>query len=154
MVESGVAAAEGPTAMATRLRVGTDLQRVDAVEESLRTLGRRYVERVFTDHEQECVGLPVDDLPSVAPGLAARFAAKEATIKVLRPVDGGIGWRDIEVRRHEGGWCSVELSGTAAMLAERAGLGSFALSFSHESGFAVATVIAVEESSDGSGQDR
>lgn len=150
-MERGDEGAEPPEVTAGPiLRVGTDLQDIASVEQSVRTLGGRYVDRVFTPHEQESVGYPSDDVDTVAPGLAARFAAKEAAIKVLRPVDEAVGWRDIEVRRHEGGWCSLALSGAAAELADRARLGSLALSFSHGAGFAVATVIATEAPAAGS----
>ena len=45
-------------------------------------LRERYLERIYTEHELKlCIGEPLVEAAS----LAARFAAKEATIKVLRP---------------------------------------------------------------------
>ena len=58
----------------------------------------------------------------VAAGLAARFAAKEAAIKALRPAGPQPDWRSIEVRRDPEGWCDMHLTGEAARLAEIAGV--------------------------------
>jgi acyl carrier protein len=74
--------------------------------------------------------------------LAARFAAKEATIKALAPADGAPPWRSIEVRRHPGGRCSLLLHGEAGRLAWASGLDHWAVSLSHEGAVAVAVVVA------------
>jgi holo-[acyl-carrier protein] synthase len=74
--------------------------------------------------------------------LAARFAAKEATLKVLRAGDEGISLRAIEVRRDPGGWVDLELTGPAAALAAEAGLSGFAVSLTHDGGYASAVVLA------------
>ena len=74
--------------------------------------------------------------------LAGRFAAKEATLKVLRPGEVGIPWDSIEVVRDPGGWVELELSGPAAAVAADTGVTELALSITHEGGFASAVVIA------------
>jgi holo-[acyl-carrier protein] synthase len=121
------------------LRVGTDLVLVETVRASLRAHGEHYLQRVYTQREvRDCTG---DD--GVDPlRLAARFAAKEATLKVLRPIDEGIAWSSIEVVRDCSGWVGLELSGPAAELADGAGIGDLALSVSHEGAYATAVVIA------------
>jgi holo-[acyl-carrier protein] synthase len=122
------------------LRVGTDLVPVAEVAESVARFGPRYVGRIYTDHEVSCC----QGTPSVvAAGLAARFAAKEATIKVLRPVDAQPDWRSIEIRRDGAGWCAVHLTGTAARLAQDQGISNWAVSMTHEAGLAAAVVVAV-----------
>ncbi len=121
------------------LRVGIDLVSVDSVRDSLRTHADRYLERIFTAREREDCRTDAGIDPE---RLAARFAAKEATLKVLRPEEQGIPWNTIEVRRHPAGWVELELSGRAAALAAAAGLTELALSISHEDGFATAVVIA------------
>jgi holo-[acyl-carrier protein] synthase len=122
------------------VRVGLDLVRVEDVRRSLEEFGGRYLARLFTPHEQRCC-------PGVAalaaPGLAARFAAKEATIKVLRVSEAQPDWLSMEVRRHESGWCEMRLSEEAARLAEDAGIKDMAVSLSHEGGMAAAVVIAM-----------
>jgi holo-[acyl-carrier protein] synthase len=121
------------------VRVGIDLVSVQAVRESLRTHEDRYLERVYTAREvTECRTADGMD----AERLAARFAAKEATLKVLRPRDGGVPWSAIEVLRDPGGWVDLALTGAAAELAEAAGVAELAVSLTHEGGFASAVVVA------------
>jgi holo-[acyl-carrier protein] synthase len=121
------------------VRVGIDLVSVQAVQDSLRAHEDSYLSRVYTDREvTDCRTADGMD----AERLAARFAAKEAALKVLRPLDGGIPWSAIEVRRDPGGWVEMELSGAAAELARAAGVAELAVSLSHEGGFASAVVIA------------
>ena len=121
------------------MRVGIDLVSIASVRQSIREHGDRYLERVYTEDElRDCR----TDHGIVAERLAARFAAKEATIKVLRPVDEAIPWSALGVVRHSSGWVGVELSGRAAELAAEAGLSDFALSISHEADYASAVVIA------------
>jgi holo-[acyl-carrier protein] synthase len=102
--------------------------------------GDRYIGRVYTAHEVSCC----QGTPSVmAAGLAARFAAKEATIKVLRPVAHQPDWRSIEIRRDPAGWCAVHLSDEAARMAREQGISNLAVSLTHEAGMAAAVVVAV-----------
>jgi holo-[acyl-carrier protein] synthase len=121
-------------------RVGIDLIAVSDVEDALRTHGRRYLRRVFTDHELECCRT-LDGLSPAS--LAARWAAKEATIKVLQPPAHQPEWTSMRVRRLPSGACSLELSGSAADLAESAGITSLSLSMTHEGPFAAAVVFAL-----------
>ena len=121
--------------MTTTIRVGADLASVADVSASIDHFGDRYLRRLFTDHElASCEGRPAS--------LAARFAAKEATIKVLRPVDANPEWRSIEVRRAPSGACDLHLSGTAARMAAEQGIDELAISLTHEGGIAAAVVVA------------
>ena len=120
----------------TSIRVGTDLVMVGQVADSIACFGDRYLRRVYTEHE-------IDSCGGASAGLAARFAAKEAALKVLRPTGYRPQWRSLEVRRHDGGWCSMSLSGYAAELATQAGLGELAVSLTHEEGIAGAVVVAL-----------
>jgi holo-[acyl-carrier protein] synthase len=122
------------------IRVGIDLASVDSVRDSIETHAEHYLKRIYTDRElADCsTGASLDH-----ERLAARFAAKEATLKVLRPDEQGIPWNAIEVRRHASGWVDLELSGAAATLAADAGIAELALSIAHEKGFATAIVTAV-----------
>jgi holo-[acyl-carrier protein] synthase len=121
----------------TAIRVGADVATVRHVADSVAHFGDRYLQHEIAS----CAGSPV----VAAAGLAARFAAKEATIKVLRPVGHQPGWRSIEVRRDAGGWCSMCLSGHAATLAaaDRAGITVLEVSLAHEDGIAAAVVVAL-----------
>lgn len=121
------------------VRIGTDLVEVASIAESLARFGRRYLERIYTPDEIAYCEAGGDEM---AQRLAARFAAKEACIKVLRPPDGGIDWRWIEVVKMPGGWCELRLSGGARHLAEAAGVTHLSVSLSHERSTAIAVVAA------------
>lgn len=129
-----------PQAPDLEVRVGVDLTAVDAVAAAVAGLGDRYLHRIFTAHElASCRGEP----SVTAAGLAARFAAKEATLKVLRPQAAQPSWKSIEVRRHPGGWCHMRLSSEAARLAAEAHITNLSVSMTHEAGMAAAVVVAV-----------
>jgi holo-[acyl-carrier protein] synthase len=121
------------------VRVGVDVASIAAVAASIDRYGSRYLRRLFTPGEvADAAGVPAVR----AARLAARFAAKEAVLKVLRPGADVPGWTEIEVRREAGGWCSLHLSGEARRAADAAGLGPWAVSMSHEAHVAVAVVVA------------
>jgi holo-[acyl-carrier protein] synthase len=123
-----------------QVRVGTDVQSIDEVADSIVRFGESYVRRLYTDHEVESSGGSGVDS---APRLAARFAAKEATVKALRMTEEFSGWKEIEIRRQPGGWCELELHGEARRLAELSGVRQLALSMSHGAGVATATVVGL-----------
>ena len=119
-------------------RVGVDLTAVGQIERSVEQFGDRFLRRLFTSHELESCR----DGPRLsAQSLAARFAAKEAAIKVLRPGEHRPQWREIEVRRLPDGACELVLHGAAAGLAAAQGIERFSLSLSHEAGLAIAVVL-------------
>jgi holo-[acyl-carrier protein] synthase len=122
------------------LRVGIDLLAVERVRESLAAHADRYLGRVYTEREIADCRTPGGIDPQ---RLAARFAAKEAAVKVLRPArNAAVPWRCIEVCRHDSGAVDLRLTGEAAALAGAAGLGPLALSITHEDGHAGAVVVA------------
>lgn len=136
---------------ASGMRVGADLVEVSAVARTVRDFGARYLQRIYTAGELAyCQAAATDP----APHLAARFAAKEATVKVLRPrpEDEGIDWRSIEVVRCDGGWCRIALHGAASRLGGRAGLHNFEVSLSHAEQYALAVVVAASADTGGAEQ--
>jgi holo-[acyl-carrier protein] synthase len=121
------------------LRVGIDLVSADSVRDSIASHGQQYLQRIYTEREL------ADSHTAGAldpERLAARFAAKEATIKVLRGGDEPVPWREIEVRRELSGWVRLQLAGRAATLATDAGITDLAVSLTHERGMSCAVVIA------------
>ena len=122
------------------VRVGTDVQSIAEVAQSIAHFGDRYVRRLYTEHEVECCG---GARVESAPGLAARFASKEAMIKLLRVKDNDPGWKSIEVRRRPGGWCEISLGESARRLADEAGVTHLSMSMSHGAGVATATVVGL-----------
>lgn len=124
----------------TSLRVGVDIADVSQIANSLSQFGDRYARRVFTAGElTDSAGEP--DVR--ARSLAGRFAAKEATMKVLRPDGVGLDWRSIEVRSFGSGWPGIRLRGTAQRLAEQAGIRDLSVSLSHDGNLATAVVVAI-----------
>ena len=108
-----------------------DVERFGAV------LGRRprIAERLFTDGERA-------DGAGDAQRLAARFAAKEATMKALGGGIGSFGWRDVEVLRAASGEPSLRLSSAAEGLALERGVARLHVSLTHTASVAVAMVVA------------
>jgi holo-[acyl-carrier protein] synthase len=123
------------------IRVGIDLTSVAGVRDSIDAHADHYLNRVYTRPElAECQtpgGLDAERL-------AARFAVKEATMKVLRPAeDDAVPWNTIEVGHPDAaGTVEIELSGRAAELATAAGLGELSASLTHEADYAAAVVVA------------
>jgi len=122
-------------------RVGVDLVAIAAVEQALHDHGDRYLARVYSAREVTDAGAAGHPDPS---RLAARFAVKEATLKVLHAHELTIPLTTIEVVRTEWGGVDIHLSGEAATRAAEERLTSFAVSLTHEEGYAAAVVLAEE----------
>ena len=121
-----------------RVLVGIDLVKISDIAASVERFGSRFLDRIFTGDEQRyCLAAPG---PS-ASRLAARFAAKEATRKILRLGDEVIPWRSIEVVRASNGSCDLVLHGEASAVARDAECRGFSLSMTHESDYASAVVV-------------
>jgi holo-[acyl-carrier protein] synthase len=122
------------------LRVGIDLVAVADVAEALRGPHRdHYLERIYSSQEvDDCLGPSGQVEPE---RLAARFAAKEATIKALPGAGEEVRMPQIEVVRDDAGNVSLDLTGRAAELFAASGGTEIALSLTHEGGFAAATVV-------------
>ena len=79
---------------------------------------------------------------------ATRFAAKDAVLKALGTgFSGGIGFRDVEVRRTTKGRPYVVLSGRAKEVAAEQGVRELPLSLSYTHTDAVACAMAITEDS-------
>ena len=111
-----------------------DVQRFAAVLE--RRSGMRA--RLFTPAELDYAMGTVD--PDTR--LAARFAAKEAVMKVLGIGLGACRFRDIEVARQPGGRPELVLRGLAAERAAAAGLSEWKVTLTHTDSVAAAMVLA------------
>lgn len=129
--------------------VGVDLVRVKNIEEALELHGDTYLKRVYAAGEIEYAQRSTSEMPR---RLAARFAAKEAALKVLKPKGHWLDWRLIEVTRSEYGHCEIVLHGSAAKLAEEQGIEALSVSLSHEADSAVAVVMGLRRAPDASGQ--
>lgn len=120
------------------LGIGTDLVDIDRFRVVLeRTPG--LADRVFCEGERAYAAQAGD--PTAR--LAARFAAKEATLKSLGVGLGAMRLAEIEVIRHDDGRPELRLHGGAAEVATAAGVDRFLISISHTDHLAQATVVAL-----------
>ncbi len=121
------------------LRVGVDICSVARIIEVHSKYGERFLNRILTKDEIEYV---TSSNHHFYTRIAARFAAKEAAVKVLGTGWIGVGWQEVEVKRERSGEPRISLSGRAAARAEQLGLTRFELSMTHEREFAVAFLVA------------
>lgn len=123
---------------------GIDLVEIARIERMLIDHGEQFLARVFTSHEQGAAGAVG---PRRAERLAARFAAKEATLKAIGTgLRSRMCWTDIEVITLPSGAPSLRVSGEVGSVAERQGIRGWLVSLSHAGGFAIASVVALSES--------
>ena len=119
--------------------VGVDLVLVREIADAIAAFGNHYLDRVYTAGELAYARGPA---AVQAERLAARFAAKEAVLKVLGAPDVGVDLRSIEVERAADGTCSIRLTGRARELAARGRIRDIAVSLTHEHEYAAAFVVA------------
>jgi holo-[acyl-carrier protein] synthase len=118
---------------------GLDVVEIARVRRLATRWGDRFLERVFTPGEVAYARRRRDP----AEHLAARFAAKEATLKALGTgLSLGVRWREMEVRRPPGQRPTVVLSGRTAALGAARGIRALHLSLTHDAGIALAQVLA------------
>jgi len=117
------------------LKTGIDLIEIQRLQSALDRHGERFLARVFTPAEiRECRGR--------ADALAARFAAKEATVKALGTGIGPVSWLEVETLHQPSGEPFLILHGRAKEAASRRGLTQWAISLSHSREMATAVVVA------------
>lgn len=123
------------------ISVGVDLVKIERFQRVFERHRERFLARVFTDGERErCEG---GKRPEIH--LAARFAAKEAVMKVLGTGwGGGVGWRDVEVVGGGGIRPEIRLWGQAKAHAETLGIKRVLVSLSHDGEYATAFVVATD----------
>jgi holo-[acyl-carrier protein] synthase len=94
--------------------------------------------RVFSDAEREAMARRVDPVP----GLAARFCAKEATLKAFGAGLGAFDLAEVEVVNGPGGAPMLRASGRASELAASLGVRRIDVSLTHTAMIASAVVVA------------
>jgi len=119
--------------------IGVDIIEVERVAGVVQRYGDHFLQRIFTRSELDDCG----------PGehqyrrLAARFAAKEATLKALGMGLRGVRWADMSVVKDTLGKPSMQLHGRLAEVAGELGVTQLHLSMSHCKEYAMAQVVAV-----------
>lgn len=127
----------------TKLFIGTDLVWIPGVEQSVQQFGQRFLQRVFTLRELDYCHNGVNGAFRFD-RLAARFAAKEAVMKLLRPSkDEVLPWQSIEIVADENGAPAVLLAPELRRRYQQSGIYQIVLSLSHDHEYATASAIAV-----------
>ncbi len=120
---------------------GIDIVETGRIRKLLEQHGQRFLDRVFTSAEQEyCAG----NRTRYFEHLAARFAAKEAVLKVLGTGwRGGIAWTDIEVVKEASGQPRIRLTGECERIAREQHITHWHVSLSHIETHATASAIGM-----------
>jgi len=125
--------------------IGVDLAQIRRLRRVVERWDDRFLRRVFTEDEIAYCRRRRDPIPH----LAARFAAKEATLKALGTgLRMGIKWQELEVRRERGQAPVMVLSGRCRALAQAKGAGSVLLSLSHDGDYALAQAMLIGDAPD------
>lgn len=118
--------------------VGIDLTRIPRVRRMVDRWDERFLRRVFTDGEIAYCRRRRDPIQH----FAARFAAKEATLKALGTgLSMGIHWREMEVRREPGQAPTMTLHGRSLEIARARGGRRVLLSLTHDGDYAMAQAL-------------
>jgi len=118
---------------------GVDLCSPSRMKKAIIRHGERFLRRVFTEQEIEYCSAKRNPYPSYA----ARFAAKEAAMKLLGAGLLRVGFSEVEVVNLESGKPTIIFHGRAKDLAKRLGILKVDLSLSHEKDMAIAMAVAV-----------
>lgn len=110
--------------------IGVDLVDIARFEEHVAKTPK-LLERLFVPSE---IDAPMKTI-------AGRFAAKEAFIKALGGSDG-VAWHEVEITKNFSGKPEIKTLGLTAETVAAAGITNLHLSISHDSGMAVAMVVA------------
>ena len=120
------------------LGLGVDIAEVDRLEAAIGRRGEAFLKRVYTPGEIAYC----ERHRARFERYAARFAAKEATMKALGTGWGnGVRWVDLEVAREPSGKPTMRLHGRARELADQMGVKHISLSLTHSGNTAFAQVI-------------
>ncbi len=115
------------------MQIGTDIIAIDRIEKSLKKFNKRFIDRLFTQYEQDNLNLTKVD------SVAGCWASKEAISKALGcGIGKDLSFLDIIIYKDKRGKPYFKLSKIAQ---ERFKIEKSSLSISHNSNFAIAVVI-------------
>lgn len=120
---------------------GIDLVDIARFERTLTDHPDRFRQRCFTEAERTYAA---SHPKRESQHLAARFAAKEATLKAIGTGwRDGIAWTDIEVKLLPSGAPTLHVGGRAGEIAADLGITGWLISLSHTDTHAIASVIGL-----------
>ena len=115
---------------------GIDIIEISRIKKAIDRWGERFLQRIYTEAELRLYCKKPQSL-------AARFACKEAVMKLLGTGRKGAGWREIETLSRSSGKPLVKLYGRAQKQAEKLGIKEIAVSLSHSKEYAIASVVGI-----------
>ena len=119
--------------------IGTDIIEIARIKQAIDRWGERFLHRVYTEPE-------LNLYRQKPQSLAARFACKEAVMKLLGTERKGISWQDIETLSYPSGKPLIKLYGRAQIEASNQGIKEIAVSLAHSREHAIATAIGTTRS--------
>ena len=120
--------------------IGIDVVETARVQSSIDEFGERFLNRIFTEAEQEYCNKHQRSVLHYA----ARFAAKEAVSKALGTGIGkDVSFTDIEVVKKPSGEPNIELNGNAALFAKKNGIELIKISLTHAEHYAAANAVVL-----------
>jgi holo-[acyl-carrier protein] synthase len=124
-------------------RVGVDLVLISRAEELIQPERGPALFRMLRPEEITACTRQGRLDPSAVAGF---LAVKEAVFKLFHQRDRPVPWRSMRVEGGAGRWPVVHLDGTAAALAEAAGLSSeISVSLAHDGAYAVAVAAGIAQ---------
>ena len=117
---------------------GIDMIEIPRIRKALARWGEVFLRRIYTEAE-------IQRYRAKPSSLAARFACKEAVMKLLGTGRRGVRWREIETLSHPDGKPVVNLYGRAKDKAQTLGVTEINVSLSHSKEYAIASVIGSTE---------
>jgi len=114
--------------------IGIDIIEIQRIDSAIKRWGGRFLGRIYTQTELDLCG-------GRTSSLAARFAAKEAVMKVLGTGAKGVGWREIEILADSAGKPLIKLHGQAQVKAKELNLNELSVSLSDTEQYAIAAAI-------------
>lgn len=118
------------------LYAGIDIIEIGRIKQAIDRWGEVFLGRIYTAAELERYA-------KKPASLAARFACKEAVMKLLGTGRNGVSWREIETLSHPGGQPVVNLYGQAQNKADELGISEITVSLSHSKEYAIASVSSI-----------
>jgi len=117
---------------------GIDIIEIARIKKAIDRWGEAFLHRIYTDSELKLYRKSTSSL-------AARFASKEAVMKLLGTGRNGTNWLEIETLSHPTGQPLINLYGQAKSEANKLGLNKIAVSLSHSREYAIASVVGISE---------
>ena len=127
-----------------KISCGTDIIEIERIQKAIETMGEKFLQTIFTPKEIEyCESKKAQKYQHYA----ARFAAKEATLKAISCyLDDkySISWQDIEVNNDKDGRPSITITESVDGL-DLTSIESIDISLSHCKEYAVANVAVLSK---------